>query len=123
MSRNTNDLIEYLANGRNVKFAKMDVKEFLNGLVEFFESCAEQNEEIKIRGFGKLTFVPIPERTISEFVDKKGIYHESKVLPPTVKVNFRLAEGIRKRGQLNIRKNISLEEDFDENETLDNIED
>ena len=119
--KNTNDLLNYIAKTR--RFTKEDVKIILEALIEFMEICAENQEVLKVRGFGKLTFIPIPERTVSEFVDKKGVYHESKILPPTVKVNFRLAEGIRKRGQLNIRKNISLEEDFDEDETLDNIED
>lgn len=121
--KKTDDLISFIAQEKPIKFTKGDVKIFLDYLVEYFEKCAENGEELKVRGFGKLTFIPIPERTISEFVDKKGVRHESKLLPSTVKVNFRLAEGIRKRGQINSRKSISSQEDFDENETLDNIED
>lgn len=121
--KNTNDMIEYLANGREIKFAKMDVKELLNGVVEYFEECAKNGDELKIRGFGKLTYVPIPPRTISSYTDKNGFFHEEKNLPSAIKINFRLAENIRRYGQINSRKNVSLQEDFDEEETLDNIED
>ncbi len=121
--KKTNDLIEYLANSRKVKFAKMDVKELLDGIVEYFQECAEKQEELKVRGFGKLHFVPIPAREISEYTDKQGNYHEPKSLPPAIKINFRLAENIRRYGQINSRKNIPSQEDFDEDETLDNIED
>lgn len=121
--KNTNDLIDYLANGREVKFAKMDVKELLDGIVEYFESCASSQEELKIRGFGKLTYVPIPAREISSYIDKQGIYHEAKSLPPAIKINFKLAENIRRYGSINSRKNLASQEYFDEEETLDNIED
>lgn len=121
--KKTNDLIEYLANGRKVKFAKMDVKEILDGIVEFFEECAENQEVLKVRGFGVLSYVPIPAREVSGYTDKQGVFHEPKSLPPAIKINFRLAENIRRYGSINSRKNIPSQEDFDEKETLDNIED
>jgi nucleoid DNA-binding protein len=120
--KKTNDLIEYLANGRKVKFAKMDVKEILDGIVEFFEECAENQESLKVRGFGFLSYIPISARDISGYTDKQGVYHEPKKLPPAIKVNFRLAENIRRYGSINSRKNIQLEEDFGDDETLDEIE-
>lgn len=121
--KKTTDLIEYLANGRKIKFAKMDVKEILDGIVEFFEECAENQEVLKVRGFGVLSYIPIPARNISGYTDKQGVYHEPKSLPQTIKINFRLAENIRRYGQINSRKNVSLQENPDENKTLDNIED
>lgn len=119
--KNTDDLITYISKSR--RFTKEDVKIILESLIEFMEICAENQEILKVRGFGKLSYVPIPARDVSGYTDKQGVYHNPKSLPPTIKVNFRLAENIRRYGSINSRKNIFLEEEFDENETLDNIED
>jgi nucleoid DNA-binding protein len=118
--KKTNDLLNYIAKSR--RFTKEDVKIIIEGLIEYMEICAENQEVLKVRGFGKLSYVSIPAREISEYIDKQGNYHEPKSLPPAIKVNFRLAENIRKYGSINSRKNIQLEEDFDDDETLDEIE-
>jgi nucleoid DNA-binding protein len=119
--KKTNDLLNYIAKSR--RFTKEDVKIIIEALIEYMEICAENQEVLKVRGFGVLSYVPIPARNISGYMDKQGVFHEPKKLPPAIKVNFRLAENIRRYGQINSRKNISSQEDFDENETLDNIED
>lgn len=119
--KNSNDLLEYVS--KTKRFTKGDVKLILDGIVEYMEICAENQEVLKVRGFGVLSYIPIPARNISGYTDKQGEYHEAKKLPPAIKINFRLAENIRRYGSINSRKNILLQEDFDENETLDNIED
>jgi len=119
--KKTNDLLNYIAKSR--RFTKEDVKIIIEALIEYMEICAENQEVLKVRGFGILSYVPIPARNISGYTDKQGEYHEPKKLPPAIKINFRLAENIRRYGSINSRKNILLQEDFDENETLDNIED
>lgn len=118
--KNTDDLITYISKSR--RFTKEDVKIVLEGLIEFMEICAENQEEMKVRGFGKLTYVLIPPRIISSYTDKNGVFHEEKNLPSAIKINFRLAENIRRYGSINSRKNIQLEENFDDGETLDEIE-
>lgn len=119
--KKTNDLLNYIAKSR--RFTKEDVKIIIEALIEYMEICAEKQETLKVRGFGVLSYVPIPARNVSGYTDKQGEYHEPKKLPPAIKINFRLAENIRRYGQINSRKNIPSQEDFDENETLDNIED
>lgn len=89
------DLLNYIAKERKIRYTKEDVSIFLDGFVEYLEECVANGDELKIRGLGKLYYVPIPERTIKSFTDKTGKYHPEKVLPPTIKVNFRLAENIR----------------------------
>lgn len=119
--KKTNDLLNYIAKSR--RFTKEDVKIIIEALIEYMEICAENQETLKVRGFGVLSYVQIPARNISGYMDKQGVFHEPKSLPPAIKVNFRLAENIRRYGQINSRKTIPSQEDFDENETLDNIED
>lgn len=97
--KNTDDLITYVAQAK--RFTKEDVKIILDGIVEYFEECAIKKEEIKIRGFGKLHYVPIPKRKIKSFTDKNGVFHAETEFPPTVKVNFKLAENIRIRAKIN----------------------
>lgn len=118
--KNTDDLITYISKSR--RFTKEDVKIIIEGLIEFMEICAENQEEMKIRGFGKLSYIPIPAREISGYTDKQGNYHNPKSLPPAIKTNFRLAENIRRYGSINSRKNTRLEEDSGNDETLDEIE-
>ncbi len=120
MSKSTDDLITYISKSR--RFTKEDVKIILEALIEFMEICAEKQEEMKVRGFGKLTYVPIPPRIISSYTDKNGVFHEEKNLPSAIKINFRLAENIRRYGSINSRKNLSSQKDFDEEETLDNLD-
>lgn len=95
--KNTDDLIEFVAKSR--RFTKEDVKIVLDGIVEFFETCSTNKEELKIRGFGKLHYVPIPQRKIKSFTDKNGEFHPETILPPTIKVNFKIAENIRNRAK------------------------
>lgn len=119
--KKTNDLLNYIAKSR--RFTKEDVKIIIEALIEYMEICAENQEVLKVRGFGVLSYVPIPAREVSGYTDKQGVFHEPKSLPPAIKINFRLAENIRRYGSINSRKKLSSQEDFDENETLDNIED
>lgn len=86
--------------GEKVQFTQGDVKEILKGIIEIFEECVEQNVELKLKGFGKIKFIYIPERNVSGFYTGKGedkVWHEPKTYAPSRKVIFTLAENIRFR--------------------------
>jgi hypothetical protein len=71
----------------------------MDGLVEFLENCVAERHVLKVRGFGRLYYSPIPERRTSAYTDKFGVSHPELHLPPTTKVVFKLAENIRRLGQ------------------------
>ncbi len=86
------DLITEL--GRRTRYAKKDVKNILDGLVELFEELVENNpvseenktiELMRSRSLGKLYVQYIPERK-----DRVG-----EMLPSTSRIIFKLSENIR----------------------------
>jgi nucleoid DNA-binding protein len=70
-------------------FAQKDVRVILDELIKVFEESALSGTEISVRGFGRLKFQQLKERTIT-----KGKY-AGRVLPPVKRITFKLAEGIR----------------------------
>lgn len=106
----TDEVIDYIA--KKKRFAKKDVKEILDGLIELYEDCAASGTIIKIRSFGKLHYIKIPPRKISGYTDKFGRYHEPRDLPEAIKVNFKLSENIRQLAQTFTKtENLPLDND------------
>ena len=77
------NLIALIAERR--RFAKKDVKEILDELVNVLEEHAVSGESITIHGLGTLKNTVIKER--------KG--NDGKMLPTAIRTNFKLADNIR----------------------------
>lgn len=81
-------LIKELASRMNCR--QSDAEVFIETLSEIMADCVESDEELKVRGFGTLYTIPIPER--------KGYdnHKKSKVIyPATKKVIFKVAGNIK----------------------------
>lgn len=72
-----------------VGYTKKDTYDFLKALIFVFEYCVRQEIQLKVKYFGTLVFGNIKAR--------KG--NDGRMLPPTRKIYFRLADNIRKAGE------------------------
>lgn len=87
-SVNKDRFIEILAD--RAGFTKGDVRIILDTLVEVFEDAVQNETEINVRGFGRLSFSVLPARKGYD-----GFKGKSIDLPQTRRVLFSLAENIR----------------------------
>ena len=90
---NQDDFIGLVA--EKARFSKLDTKILLNAIVDVFIESVKQGRILKIKNFGRLYYQKIKARHVSGYTTKDGEIVPPKDLPESLRVVFRLAEGIR----------------------------
>jgi len=92
---NKDEVIRLIAKETN--FTIKDVRIIINAFVQIFEEAVLNRVEIKISGFGKLTFTTIPPRQ----VPPNTVFPKGAKLSEAIRLNFklspRLTELVKKR--------------------------
>lgn len=82
------NVIEKIA--KEARFSKKDVRLILDTFILVLEDAVEQQIEVKIRGLGTLSYVPIKEHFGFDAKNRKKIF-----IKGFSKVNFKLSDNIK----------------------------
>ena len=96
MEDETLDKISFIRKIANKSgYTMKDTKVFLDSFIEVIEECVADETEVNIFGFGKLSYVHLPQRKGFKPISGKPGEGEQKVYPPAVKIVFKLSKTLR----------------------------